>query len=89
MKNIYNFAEVKNVDMIKQLFDFYLEHQQDLVKKYNGKYLVITEAGVAGVLDDDTAAYRFGKQHFGLGNFIMQLCTPGPEAYTFYDHHIA
>lgn len=75
--------------MIKQLFDFYLEHQDELVKDYDGKYLVITKEGVVGVLDDDTSAYYYGKQNFGLGNFIMQLCTPGPDAYTFYDHHIA
>jgi len=70
--------------MIKQLFDYYLAHQDELVKEYNGKYLVITENGVEGALnsESDTDAYYFGKDHFGLGNFIVQLCTPGTGAYT-------
>lgn len=70
--------------MAEELFNFYLAHQDELVKEYNGKYLVITKNGVEGALEgpDDNAAYRYGVNHFGLGNFIIQKCTPGKEAYT-------
>jgi len=75
--------------MIKQLFDYYLAHQDELVKEYNGKYLVITKNGVEGSWEknSDKAAYHYGKSHFGLGNFILQYCSPGPGAYTHYNHH--
>lgn len=75
--------------MVKQLFEYYLAHQDELVEKYNGKYLVIAENGVICPFDpeSDGEAYYYGKEHFGLGNFILQLCTPGPDAYTFANHH--
>lgn len=74
--------------MIKQLFEYYLAHQDELVEKYNGKYLVIAGNDVICPFDSesDGEAYYYGKEHFGLGNFILQLCTPGPDAYTFFNH---
>ena len=33
---------------LKALFKYYLDHQEELVKDYNGKYLVITDFKVAG-----------------------------------------
>lgn len=77
--------------MIKQLFNYYLQHQNELVEKYNGKYLIITKDGVVSAWnrEDDAAAYHDAKDRYGLGNFIMQLCTPGAEAYTYFNHHIA
>ena len=68
--------------MIKNLFDYYLANQADLVEKYNGKYIVITKDGVAGAFDSDAEGYYVGKEKFGLGNFIVQLCTPGEDAYS-------
>lgn len=34
--------------MIESLFKFYLANQDNLVKKYNGKYIIITKDGVMG-----------------------------------------
>lgn len=67
--------------MIRELFDYYLEHQQELVEKYNGKYLVISKGSIVP-FDSENSAYYYGKSKIGLGNFIVQLCTPGEEAYT-------
>lgn len=37
--------------MIEALFNYYLEHQKELVKEYDGKYLIITsEGGVRTIL---------------------------------------
>lgn len=68
--------------MIKDLFNFYLDNQSDFVKKYNGKYLVITKDGVMGAFDNEPQGYYDAVKKFGLGNFIIQLCTPGDGAYT-------
>lgn len=68
--------------MVKDLFEYYLQNQDKLVKEYNGKYLIITKTGVAGAYDTEAAGYYAGKEMFGLGEFIVQLCTPGNEAYS-------
>ena len=68
--------------MIAQLFKYYLDNQDALVEKYNGKYLVITGQGVEGVYDTEPEGYYAAVARFGLGNFMLQLCTPGDGAYT-------
>jgi len=70
------------MDKTKELFDYYLEHQDELVEEYNGKYLVICNNSVVGSFDDEDTAYFHAVEKYGLGNFIIQLCTPGDEAYT-------
>lgn len=70
---------------IDKLFQFYLEHQPELVKMYSGKYLVITVNSVTS-FPDKVSAYRFGVDTFGPGNFLLQLCTPGDGAYTVHLH---
>lgn len=67
---------------LQSLFNFYLEHQNEFVKDYNGKYIAITDEGVVGVYDSEHKGYYEAVKKFGLGNFILQLCTPGEEAYT-------
>ena len=68
--------------MVRKLFQYYLDNQDTLVTQYNGKYLVITENGISGSYDREDTAYYAGKSEFGLGNFIVQLCSPGEEAYS-------
>lgn len=67
---------------LKALFQYYLDHQDELVKEYNGKYLVIKDNAVVGVFDSEKDAYFDSESKYGLGNFIIQLCTPGDGAYT-------
>ena len=67
---------------LKEQFNWYIENQQDLVDKYNGKILVIKDKEVAGVYESEDIALLEATQKFGLGNFIIQLCTPGKDAYT-------
>ena len=37
--------------MIKKLFEYYLAHQDELVEKYSGKYLVIAENDIIRPFD--------------------------------------
>lgn len=69
---------------LEQLFNWYLEHQEELVEKYNGKYLVILENKEVIPYEDENTAYFDAEAKYGLGNFILQLCTPGDEAYTIH-----
>lgn len=70
--------------MTDRAFQWYLKNQDKLVDKYNGKFIVITDNSVAGVYDNENDAYFDASAKYGLGNFIVQLCTPGEEAYTIH-----
>ena len=67
---------------VENLFDFYLANQDELVKQYNGKYIVLVDNHVVGAFDTMEAAYNFADSNYELGTFLLQLCTPGNEAYT-------
>lgn len=68
--------------MLKKEFDYYLEHQDELVEKYQGKFLVIKNEKVIGVYESEVDAYTktVGKEE--LGTFLIQECQPGNENYT-------
>jgi hypothetical protein len=59
-----------------------LAHQDELLKQYNGQYLVIADKKVVYSSANESEALNKGMELLGLGNFIMQLCTPGEDAYT-------
>lgn len=67
---------------LEALFQWYLDNQDELVKDYNGKHLVIKDNKVVDAYDDENTAYFDAVAKYGLGNFILQLCTPGKDAYT-------
>lgn len=70
------------MDNVKELFKWYLQNQESLVEKYNGKYIVIVNNSVVDCFDDENDAYFAAQNKYGLGNFLIQWCAPGEEAYT-------
>ncbi|MES2388683.1 MAG: hypothetical protein V4543_11835 [Bacteroidota bacterium] len=71
-------------------FHYYLDNQEELVKIYNGRVLVIRDEKVQGDFANNMDAAEWGEAHFVPGTFLIQLCTPGPDAYTkhFYNQQI-
>jgi len=70
---------------MKQLekeFKYYLAHQDELVKKYKGKFVVIKDNSVIGVYDSELEAIEKTAQEHELGTFLVQKCEPGSESYT-------
>jgi hypothetical protein len=67
---------------LEKEFEFYLKHQAELVKKFNGKFLVIKGEKVVGAYDSEADAIKSGSQEFELGTFLVQKCEPGAESYT-------
>lgn len=65
----------------KQL-EYFKSHQQELVKRYEGKFLVIKDQEVKGVYDTEIEAYTEAKKQFELGTFLIQHCLSGQESYT-------
>lgn len=72
--------------MLEKEFKYYLNNQNQLVEKYNGKYIVIKGEDVIAVYDSETEAYFETQKQHELGTFLIQYCEPGDEAYTEIFH---
>lgn len=67
---------------LKKDYQFFLDNKKQLVEKYGGMYIVISNCEVVKEFTDENDAYYFGLENKGAGNFIVQLCTSNEEAYT-------
>lgn len=67
---------------LKIEFDYYLAHQDELVKKYNGRYVVIKDQKVIGDYDDQAKAVLETQRQHELGTFLVQKVEPGNSAYS-------
>ncbi len=67
-------------------FDFYLEHQEELVEQYDGKVIVIKNGQVLGAYDTDGEAVVETQKNHELGTFLVQPVSLGPDAYTYKFH---
>lgn len=68
--------------MFEQEMRYFIQHQDELVKKHSGKVLVLKGETVVGVYDSTLDAYLEAQKEHELGTFMIQTCVPGPEAYT-------
>ena len=79
---------------LKDEFQYYLDHQEELVKQYDGKFIVIKGGAVIGDYEDELEAIEKTREDHELGTFLVQKCEPGEGSYTqtfhtnviFYDH---
>jgi hypothetical protein len=67
---------------LQREFEYYLANQEELVKQYSGKYLVIRDCQVIGAFDDELEAVRATSKKYPLGTFLVQKCEPGSDSYT-------
>lgn len=58
-------------------YDYYVDHEQELLDKYNGLYLVISDTLDVFAFSKGMDAYNFGAENIGLGKFLIQECKPG------------
>jgi hypothetical protein len=68
--------------MFDEELSYFQKNQDDLVKKYNGKTLVIKNSSVLGAYDTPLIAYKETVKVHKPGSFMLQPCKPGPDAYT-------
>lgn len=68
--------------MLEKEFQYYIENQEALVKKYNGEAIVIINNEVVGVYETELEAYLASKENYEIGTFLIQKCAPGVENYT-------
>jgi len=62
-------------------FQYYLDHQDEFVGKYNGKVVVIKDGVLLGVYESELEAVEETEKAEKLGTFLVQLVSPGDEAY--------
>jgi len=70
------------LDDLKKDFEYYIEHQEELVRQYNGKFIVIKNRKIIGVYDSELEAVKNTSKKFEIGTFLVQKCAPGKESYT-------
>ena len=70
------------VEKLEKEFKYYLEHQDEFVEKYNGKFIVIKDSEVIGVFDSELEAIKKTSEQYELGTFLVQKCESGTESYT-------
>ena len=63
-------------------FQYYLDHQEELLKQYNGRFIVIKDCQVHGAYNSELEAVNEASRQFKLGTFLVQKCEPGIESYT-------
>ena len=69
--------------------DWYIAHQDELVRAHNGKSVVIKNCAILSVYDDDLTALEETIKLHAPGSFIIQRVGPGPENYTATFHSLA
>ena len=68
--------------MLEKEFQYFLDNQEELVKKYNGKYIVIIGEKIVGDYSTELEAYNESVKKYDLGTFLIQLCISGADTYT-------
>ncbi len=69
-------------DSLQKAFQYYLDHQDKLVKKYNGQFIVIKDGKVLGAYDDEAFDVEETSKEIEIGTFLVQFVSPGDSAYT-------
>jgi hypothetical protein len=65
--------------MLETEWEFYETNRDELVKKYCGKYVVISGNRVVSAYDDQKTAYRETKKTLSPGSFMIHHITEEEE----------
>jgi len=68
--------------MLDKEFKYYIDNQDEIVKSYNGKVVVIKDDKVVDAYDSNEQAYFESIKKYKLGTFLIMRCSPGSDAYT-------
>ncbi len=60
-------------------FQFYLDNQDVLVEKYNGRFIVIIGEEVIGDYETNSDALTEAQKNHEPGTFLIQYCAPGTD----------
>ena len=71
---------------LKREFQYYLDHQAELVKRYGGMFVAIKNQAIIGAYDSELKAVQETAKTHPLGTFIVQKCEPGEESHSHVFH---
>ena len=77
---------VEGYESLKDEFHYYLDHQDEFVKKYDGKVIALKDHKVLGAYENYGDAYMLTKRHHKPGTFMLQRVSEGEEDYTVTIH---
>jgi hypothetical protein len=80
------FTRKRENKMLDKEFKYYTDNQEELVKNYNGKFLVIKDKKIEGAYNSQLEAYTEAKKKFEVGTFLIQRCSSGSINYTHSFH---
>ncbi|MEO7667095.1 MAG: hypothetical protein ABIU97_08705, partial [Dehalococcoidia bacterium] len=63
-------------------FNYYLDNQDEMVEKYDGKVIVIKDCAVLGAYDDEITAVTETQKVHQLGTFLVQRVSRGTGEYS-------
>jgi hypothetical protein len=67
--------------LLDDLFAYYRSHQDELVRQFSGRYIVIVANEVVGDFAEQMEAYNFATGEYAPETFLIQQVTPGEDAY--------
>lgn len=70
------------INNLQKELEYFKRNQDELVRKYRGKFLVIKDQQIKGVYDTEIEAYKEAQKGFELGTFLIQQSLSGQESYT-------
>jgi len=65
--------------MLDREFHCFKTHENELVERYNGKFIAIVGEELVGVFNSEPTAYQEMKEKYGLGKFPLQHCVPSKD----------
>ncbi len=72
--------------LLEKEFKYYIDNQDELVKEYRGKFIVIKNDKVLSAYDSILEAIKETSKTEKVGTFLVQKCEPGEENYTQVFH---
>ncbi len=63
-------------------FEFYLAHQDELVKQYDGRYIAIKDQAMLAAYDSELIAVTETQKSHELGTFLVQKVSAGNSEYS-------
>lgn len=71
---------------LKKELDYFIKHQDKLVEKYEGQFIVLKNQKIIGTYQTMRDAYWKTQKEHPLGTFAIYHCIRGPEAYSATFH---
>ena len=63
-------------ELLNKQFRFFNDHKDELLEKYQGRFVVIHDEEVVGSFETERDAYVYCVQHFKIGTFFIQQVLP-------------